>query len=251
MRKRSTEFLYGIHPVQEAVRAGRRKIVRVYTLQASRSRRIASLLIRVKQAGVSIKAIPSADIETLAQTDRHQGVCAEVEPYPLVNLETLYSTLPEGRKGRLLLLDSIVDPQNLGALIRTACCAGVDGIVITKDRAAAPTPTVSKASAGALEHVRMARITNMTNTIKQLQKHGYWVFGLSGEGQQSIYAGDFSGPVALVIGSEAKGLRPLVKRSCDQLLFIPQADTIDSLNASVAGGIAIYEIYRQHMAGAG
>ena len=248
MRKRSSEFLYGIHPVQEAVKAGRRKIVQVFTLQASRSRRIADLLMRVKQAGVSIKTISSADMEALAQTDRHQGVCAEVGRYPLVSLEALYSTISEDRAGkRLLLLDSIVDPQNLGALIRTACCAAIDGIVITKDRAAAPTPTVSKASAGALEHARLARVTNMTNAIKQLQKEGFWVFGLSGDGQQSIYAGDFSGPVALVIGSEAKGLRPLVKKSCDHLVFIPQADTIDSLNASVAGGIAIYEIYRQQM----
>ena len=249
MRNRPTEFLYGIHPVTEVFRAGRRKIYRVFKTPKARSRRIMDLLMYAKQAGVPVKTGTLTELAALAQTDQHQGVCAEVGLYPVVSLEVFcdeVGAVPTAR--RLLLLDHIVDPQNLGALIRTACCAAVDGIIITKDRTAALTPTVSKASAGALEHIRLARVTNMTNTIKRLQKNGFWVFGLSGDGRQSIYTSDFSGPVALVIGSEAKGLRPLVKKSCDQLMRIPQADTIDSLNASVAGGIAIYEIYRQHLA---
>ncbi len=251
MGNKQSEILYGFHPVREAFRAGRRRIIRYYTIQSQGAKRLNELLAYATNAGVPIQKVSPAKMEALAQTDRHQGVCIDADAYPIVSLQELcdrLASVPTG--GCLLLLDSIVDPHNLGALIRTACCTAVAGIITTKDRSAPPTPAVSKISAGALEHVRLARVTNMTAAIKRLQNCGLWVIGLAGEADLSIYDSDFTGPVALVIGSEAKGIRPLVKKSCDQLVAIPQTGTIDSLNASVAGGVAIYEIYRQQLSNA-
>ena len=248
MSKRSTEILYGVHPVREAFKAGRREIFRLYTTRGQNHGRIAKLLWYADKQRIPVQTVTAGQMAGLAQTDRHQGVCIETGFYPLVGLEELYERVsPVSRRGRLLLLDNVVDPHNLGALIRTACCAAFDGVITTKDRSAPPTPTVSKTSAGALEHIRLARITNMARTIKELQRCGLWVVGLAGEARLAVYEVDLSGPTALVVGSEAKGIRPLVKKTCDRLVAIPQSGTIDSLNASVAGGIAIYEIYRQQL----
>jgi 23S rRNA (guanosine2251-2'-O)-methyltransferase len=145
----------------------------------------------------------------------------------------------------LLLLDNIMDPHNLGALIRTALCVGIDGVIIPKDRSAQPSPTVSKASAGALEHISLSRVTNMVDTIKMLKKNGLWIAGMDKMSTESIFTCDLKGFNAIVIGGEGKGVRPLVKKHCDILLSIPQIGPLDSLNASVAGAVAMYEIFRQ------
>jgi len=136
----------------------------------------------------------------------------------------------------------------LGALLRTALCAGVDGIVIPKDRSALPTPAVSKASAGALEHSSLARVTNMVNTIKHLKEKGLWILGLDRIAEQSVFSSDLKGSIALVVGGEAKGIRPLVKKHCDMLMSIPQSSRINSLNASAAGAVVMYEAFRQRSA---
>ena len=138
-----------------------------------------------------------------------------------------------------------MDPHNLGALVRTALCVGVEGIIIPKDRSVPPTPSVSKASAGAMEHIRLARVTNMVNTIKALKKKGLWIAGMEKTSNTSIFSSDLTGPIAIVIGGEEKGMRLLVKKHCDFLMSIPQTGPVNSLNASVAGAIAMYEVYRQ------
>ena len=143
------------------------------------------------------------------------------------------------------MLDNIQDPQNLGAIIRTALCVGVDGIILPKDRSAQPTPSVSKASAGALEHINLARVTNLVQTIKHCKKSGLWVIGLQKDAGQSIYTGDLTGSIAIVLGGEQKGMRPLVKNNCDFLFSIPQQGPVDSLNASAAAAVAMYESFRQ------
>jgi 23S rRNA (guanosine2251-2'-O)-methyltransferase len=151
----------------------------------------------------------------------------------------------------LLLLDQIVDVQNLGSLIRTALCAGAKGVVITRKRAAHPSPAVSKASAGALEHLPVARVANMTEAIKQLKNTGFWIVGLGGRSGRSLFEVDLTGPLALVIGGEQKGIRPLVRRHCDFLAAIPQQGPLDSLNASAAGAVALFEAVRQRRAARG
>lgn len=164
-----------------------------------------------------------------------------VQPLPLAELADLR---PE-RDSFYLVVDSVTDPQNLGALIRTALCVGVRGVILPRDRACAPTPAVSRASAGALEHVIVHQVINLVAALMHLKEQGVWVTGLAMDGDTTIFDIDFSGPVALVIGSEDRGIRPLVRTHCDHVASIPQLGPLNSLNASVAGGVAMYEVFRQ------
>jgi 23S rRNA (guanosine2251-2'-O)-methyltransferase len=143
------------------------------------------------------------------------------------------------------MLDNILDPQNLGAIIRTALCVGIDGVIMPKDRSAPISPAVSRASAGALEHIRLSRVTNLVQTIKQCKKSGLWIMGLDKGAEQCLYDGDMTGSLAIVLGGEQKGIRPLVKKHCDFLVAIPQLGAVDSLNVSVAAAVAMYEALRQ------
>jgi 23S rRNA (guanosine2251-2'-O)-methyltransferase len=242
------EILYGIHPVTEAIRAGRRKMLTLFLAEKG-SPRLASLTDLAGSAGIPVEKRSAADLNAMAGAGGHQGVAARVGPFPLPDLSapqqvTDLSDL-SGGPPFLLLLDSILDPQNLGALLRTAVCAGVDGVILPKNRSAAPSPAVSKASAGALEHARLFQTTNLVRAMEMLKAAGLWITGLDRSGDRSIYRCDFTGPVALVIGGEEKGIRHLVKQHCDFLATIPQAGPIDSLNASAAGAVALYEAFRQ------
>ena len=238
------EFIYGYHPVREALRAGRRKFRDVYISKTGRSPRFGEIRSLAAAARVSVQQVPEEQIESMAGVPSHQGVCAAAGEYRCTDLNRLL-TKSRTAAPLILLLDQIVDPQNLGALIRTAYCAGLDGVIFTKDRSAGPTPAVSKASAGAMEHISLTRVTNMVTTIKTLKKAGIWVAGLDSWEGHSLYTSDLTGPLAMVIGSEEKGIRSLVKKNCDFLLAVPQTGRIDSLNASVAGGVVMYEAFRQ------
>jgi len=216
------EILYGIHPVAEALKAGRRSFYQIFLVQGKISNRLEKM---------------------------HQGIGAQVDPYPFADFSVILNQAGTGEQDPFfLLLDHVVDTQNLGAVIRTALCAGVNGIVIPKDRSATPTPGVSKTSAGALEHVLLAKVTNVVDAMKQLKEKGVWVVGMDKTADLSVFSSDLSGPVAIVIGGEEKGLRPLVKKHCDYLISIPQSGMVNSLNASVAGAVVMYEIFRQRMA---
>jgi len=241
-----TEILYGIHPVYEALSAGRRRIFEVYLVKEKKSGRFGPIVSLAESRGISLQYIGPADFKALVGPVVHQGVAARVSPYPLSALTTILQ-LDQVRKDRffLLMLDNIVDPQNLGALIRTALCVGVDGVIIPKDNCATPTPAVSRASAGALEHIQLGRVTNLVQTIKLCKDNGLWIIGLQKNAEQSIYNGDLSGSIAIVLGGEQKGIRPLVRKNCDFLLTIPQQGPVDSLNASAAGAVAMYEALRQ------
>ena len=239
-----TETLYGYHPVREALRAGRRELLEICLPNSKSSPRIEELVSLAATAQVPIKRVSMRRIETMACTQFHQGVCALVGPYPWSDLSRLLKKA-KGVYPFILLLDHVVDPHNLGALLRTAFCVGLQGVVITKDRSAQPTPAVSKASAGTMEHISLTRVTNMVSTMTTLKESGLWIAGLDKHKGKSIYASDLTGPMALVIGSEEKGISPLVKKHCDLMVAIPQTGDVDSLNASVAGGVVMYETYRQ------
>jgi len=241
-----TEILYGYHPVREALRAGKRELLEICLPKGKSSHRVEELVSLAVAAQVPVKQVPVRRIETMAGTQFHQGVCALAGPYPWGDLPRLLKTA-KGVDPLILLIDHVVDPHNLGALLRTAFCAGLDGVVITKDRSAQPTPAVSKASAGTMEHIPLTRVTNMVSTMTFLKESGLWIAGLDKHRGKSIYASDLTGPLALVIGSEEKGIRPLVKKHCDLMVAIPQVGDVDSLNASVAGGVVMYEIYRQRV----
>jgi 23S rRNA (guanosine2251-2'-O)-methyltransferase len=241
-----TEILYGIHSTREAVRAGRRTIFKICVSGKKTSKRLYDVVSLAESKNIPVEEVPQSGLKRLLQVENHQGICARVSAYPLVDMSLILGAFGHGmHPPMVLLLDHIVDPQNLGALIRTALCVGTDAVFIPKDRAALPTPTVSRASAGALEHVRMSQVTNMVATIQTMKRLGFWIIGLDREAMDSIYTADFTGPLALVIGGEEKGVRSLVKRHCDTLVSIPQNHTIDSLNASVAGAVAMYEAFRQ------
>jgi len=239
------EILYGIHPVREAVRAARREILEVLLTSGKKGGRLAAIEHQAQKAGLKIRAVSAERLTAVTGDRRHQGVAARVGPLPVLALADMLSGLDAKEAPFLLLLDQVLDPHNLGALLRTALCAGVDGILCTRDRAAGPTPMVSRISAGAMEHVRIALVTNLVAAVKTLQANRFWVAGMDAAGQQSLFKADLSGPLAVIIGGEEKGLRPLVKKQCDFLVTIPQASALNSLNASVAGAVAMYEAYRQ------
>ncbi len=242
------EILSGIHPVHEAIRATRREILEVLLESGKKGGRLGRIEQRALNAGIPVKKLTAEKITALTESRRHQGVAARVSPLPLYQLQDIAVARDKGRAPFLLLLDQVLDPHNLGALVRTALCAGVDGILCPRDRAAGPSPTVSRISAGALEHVRISVITNLASAIKTLKEEHFWVAGMDMAGDQSLFGADFSGPLAIVIGGEEKGMRPLVKKQCDYLVSIPQASSLNSLNASVAGAVVMYEVFRQRAA---
>ena len=226
--------------------AGRRQIHQIYISEKRISQRIRKLIALAESNRMPVRYVSSETIRSILKTDNHQGIGAEVSPYPFVDLNRLLVTFKEDADAPLLLLlDHIVDPQNMGGLIRTASCAGVNGVIIPKDRSASPTPAVSRASAGALEHISITQVTNLVRTIRTLKEKGVWIIGLDQAADNPIFLSDVSGPIALVVGGEEKGIRSLVRQKCDMLVSIPQTGRIDSLNASAAGAVAMYEIFRQ------
>jgi len=240
------ELLYGIHPVTEALRTGRRRFFEIFVVKGRRSERLEQTLALATAAKIPVRELTRSRLQARTNTDENQGIAARVTGYPLVGIsEILDRSCHGGNDPFILLLDSIVDPHNLGALVRTAFCAGIQGIVIPKDRSAGPVPAASKASAGALEHVHLAKVVNVVNTIRELKKKEIWVAGTDPSAEKNLYTCDLTGPLAIVIGGEEKGIRPLVGNHCDFLMSIPQKGALNSLNASVAGAIVLYEAFRQ------
>ncbi len=236
------EILFGVHPIYEALKNRRRVFSEIYIAKDKNSKRLEDIEELAESFRIPVKNISPAQLKSMTGTDQHQGIGAMVSPYPFYDL----SDMPDKSKSPfLLLLDSVADVHNLGALIRTALCAGVSGVIIPKDRAAPPTPAVSKASAGALEHIRLTQVTNLVNTIRELKENGIWIAGTDKESGRSLFEYDLTVPLAIVIGGEEKGIRPLVKKHCDFLISIPQVGPLNSLNASVAGGVLMYEVFRQ------
>lgn len=239
-------ILYGIHPVQEALVANRRRIMRVYVAKSGSSR-ITGIIDRAKTSQIPVQMVSSERLGALAGTNAHQGIGAETEGFPFSDPNHI---LTADSAGMVLVLDGLVDPRNVGALLRTALCVGVAGVFLSKDRSAAITPAVSMASAGALEHIRLCKVTNISRLLSQLKSAGFWVTGLDPSAPSSIFHADLRGSLALVVGSEEKGIRPLVKKGCDFLVSIPQKGRVDSLNVSVAGAVALYEAFRQRQGAA-
>jgi 23S rRNA (guanosine2251-2'-O)-methyltransferase len=240
------EVLFGFHPVMEALTAGRRKVHSLIVDRDTPSERQAGAIQLARDRGVALNRQTPEQIRSACGSDQHQGIAASVSPLPDDTVDAVVAdAAADARIPLLLLLDGIVDPNNLGAIVRTAHCVGADALVVPKDRAAGPTPVVSKVSAGALEHTRLCRVTNVAGTIQWLKKKRFWVAGLAMEGEQSLFEADLKGPLALVIGGEGKGLRRLVREYCDFLISIPLCGRVDSLNASAAAAVVLYEAFRQ------
>jgi 23S rRNA (guanosine2251-2'-O)-methyltransferase len=229
------ETIYGVRPVIEALRGGRRKVLEV--LDATGSAQVAQA---AKSAGVFVQKVSQQRVAELASGAVHQGIVARVSPYPYVELEDLLSTpVP-----LVVVLDGVTDPHNLGAVLRVADAAGASGVVIPKDRAAGVTAAAVKASAGASEHVPVARVTNLRRAVDQMQRGGLWVYAAEVGGTE--YGDlDLTGPIGLVLGSEGRGVRRLVREGCDGAISIPMLGAVGSLNVSVAAAVLLYEARRQ------
>lgn len=241
-----TELLFGFHSAYEALKAGKRDIHQLFISEKRSLNRFEPLLQLAEQKKIPVDFTPPARLEKAGGSANHQGVVARVSGLPVQSAAGISHKLKNKVNGCfLLVLESIEDPHNLGALIRTAVCAGVDMILIPKDRSARPSPTVSRSSAGAMEHANIFMMTNTASTLRRLKEHNVWISGLDGKGDTPLFNADLTGDLALVVGGEHKGVRPVVKKECDFLLAIPNLGKINSLNASVAGSIAMYEALRQ------
>jgi 23S rRNA (guanosine2251-2'-O)-methyltransferase len=239
------EVLYGLHPVEEAIRSGSRQLDHVSVARERRDDRLERLIELCRTAGVRVTLEPRDQLTRLARTDAHQGVLAVVQVRKFLGVEDLLAPKADGEHTFLLALDGIEDPHNLGALLRTADAAGVDGVVLPERRSAPVTATVAKTSAGASEHVRIARVTNLVRALEQMKQRHVWVIGLDERGTPDYTEFDFKIDCVLVLGREGAGLHDLVKKTCDHLLRIPMAGQVSSLNVSVAGAIVMYEAMRQ------
>jgi 23S rRNA (guanosine2251-2'-O)-methyltransferase len=232
--------LSGIHPVAEALRAGR-PLERVLVAQGAGGPRLQTIIDLARQAGVPVRFEPRSSLDRLAGA--HQGVVALGAAKKYADFESLPTA------GLLVVLDGIEDPHNLGAIIRTAHAAGAASVVIPERRAASLTDVVAKAAAGALEHLPVVRVTNVNRTLEDLKKRGYWIYGLDERGAEDYDKIEYATPTVLVLGAEGKGLHEQVRKHCDVLVRIPMAGKISSLNVSVAAGIVLFECRRRRIEG--
>lgn len=234
----------GRNAVLEAFRSGR-PVDKLFVQEGLTNGPIQTILREAKKTGSIINYVSKDRLEEIAGDGSHQGVVAQVASYEYATLEDILKKAKEkGEPPFVIVLDGIEDPHNLGAIIRTACLAGAHGVIISKHRAAGLTSTVAKASAGALNYVPVAKVTNIGRTIEELKKEGLW-FVCADMGGTTMYDLDLKGPIGVVIGNEGDGVSRLVKEKCDLVASIPMKGEIDSLNASVAAGVLMYEIVRQ------
>ena len=241
-----SDIIYGINPVTETLKIGASQIKKIIFNKEKKVKGLNTLIDLAQRGKVPVEYKQKRLLDQISGVKHHQGVLAFVSPYKEVGLdEIIKSWRNSGEKLLLLILDGIQDPQNLGALIRTACACGVHGVITLKDKAAPVTGAVYKASAGAVVHTNIARVINIAAAIGYLKERGVWIVGTSAESKASLYEIDGTLDLALVIGSEGRGIKPLVKKKCDFLVNIPLRGAISSLNASAAGAVALYEIVRQ------
>jgi len=236
-------LICGINPVLEALAAGTRHFDRLLVVKGLRNRRLAEAIRRATRLGVPLRFEMRDTLDRLAGGVPHQGVIAVVSPKPVLSLEEVLETARD--PALLVVLDGVEDPRNLGAVLRTAEAAGADGIVLPERHSAGLSETVGRASAGALEHARVARVGNLVQALRTLKEHGVWVVGFDAAGTERWDSVDFKRGIALVLGGEGRGIRRLVREHCDHLVSIPQFGHVSSLNVSVAAGIALYEVVRQ------
>ncbi len=242
------DITFGIHAVSTLLNRDPARVRRLLVLQGRHDKRLQTLLELAERNGVSVKAVPKAKLDELAQ-GVHQGVVAETAPIKAGNendLEALLETLP--KQALLLVLDGVTDPHNLGACLRTADAAGAHAVIAPKDKSAPLNATAVKVACGAAEVVPYIQVTNLARTLQLMQQYGIWITGTAGEATQDIYEADLTGPMALVMGAEGKGMRRLTREHCDQLIRIPMAGEVSSLNVSVATGVCLFEIVRSRQA---
>ena len=241
--------LEGRNALQEALRAGR-TIDKVFIAEGDTDKGLQRLAAQAKEAGAVVVPVDRRKLDMMSFTHAHQGVItlAAAHEYATID-EILEEAAARGQAPLIVICDELTDPHNLGAIMRSAECAGAHGVIIPKRRSVGLTAVVAKASAGAVEYMKVARVTNINNAIAELKEKGVWVFGTAAEGSIPMYKADLKIPAAIVIGSEGDGMSPLVRKNCDVIVHIPMKGRISSLNASAAASILLYEAVRQRLGG--
>ena len=242
------DYLYGINPIYEAFQSDGRQPLELLVVGGERNDRLNDLVAQAKQRNLKVISHDRRELDRLAGHNHHQGILLKLTPYAYSDLDVLLQCWRDsGKPAFFLLLDGVTDPHNFGAILRTAEVAGCHGVIVAKDRSCPVTSVVEKTAAGALSHIPLCQVTNLARTIDELKSAGVWCYGLAGdEGGQELFSTNLRGPLALVVGSEGKGLRLNVRNHCDGLLAIPMLGQVNSLNASVAAGVALFEAVRQN-----
>ncbi|EGQ9769782.1 23S rRNA (guanosine(2251)-2'-O)-methyltransferase RlmB [Vibrio alginolyticus] len=244
----SNEFIYGIHAVKAVLEREPERFIEAYVLKGRQDDRLMPILNDLQVCGVSIQQMTRKTLDDKARGANHQGIIARVKPAKQLNENDIDDILAKHESPLLLVLDGVTDPHNLGACLRNADAAGAAAIIVPKDRSAPMNATVSKVACGAAEVVPLIRVTNLARTMRTLQEQGIWFVGTAGEATHDIYQAKLTGPLAIVMGAEGDGMRRLTRETCDDLIKIPMAGSVSSLNVSVASGICLFEAVRQRIA---
>ena len=243
------EWLYGIHALTAVLEREPQRILEIYIAKGRDDERLHTLINLARKNGLGIQFCNKKILDDKAQGESHQGVVARAQPAKTLSENDLDEIITHahnmGKAPFLLVLDGVTDPHNLGAVLRSADAAGVDAVIVTKDKSASLNATVRKVACGAADVIPLIQVTNLSRTLAELQEKAIWVVGTAGEATQSVFDCKMDGPIALVMGAEGKGMRRLTRERCDELIKLPMHGTVSSLNVSVATGICLYEILRQ------
>ncbi|ACS98597.1 23S rRNA methyltransferase [Aggregatibacter aphrophilus NJ8700] len=243
-----SETIYGIHAVKAFVTHYPERLIEVLALKGRDDQRLQLLINEIQRLGISVQFLNRQTLDKKAEGEVHQGIIARVHSLPELNEHDLDLLLEQQKAPLLLVLDGVTDPHNLGACLRTADAAGVNAVIVTKDKSAQLNSTARKVACGAAENVPLIRVTNLARTLRELQKrHNVWVVGTAGETTETLYQTKLTGALALVMGAEGEGMRRLTREHCDQLISIPMMGSVSSLNVSVATGVCLFEIVRQRL----
>lgn len=239
------EWLYGLHAMESLLAREPQRIIEIFALKGRDDERLVKVINQARRLGISVQFCQRKALDDKVDGEQHQGVVARAKPGRVHDENDLQNILEKSKQGFFLVLDGVTDPHNLGACLRSADAAGVDALVVPKDKSANLTPTARKVACGAAETVPLIQVTNLARTLRAMQEAGVWIVGTAGEAEQMLYECEFKGPIALVMGAEGKGMRRLTRETCDELVKLPMAGSVSSLNVSVATGICLFEIVRQ------
>ena len=246
-REDAADQIEGRNAVSEALKSGR-TLDKVFVASGDTDRALARLAALAREAGAAVVQVDRRRLDQMSATGAHQGIIALAAAHGYATVEEMLQRAADrGEAPLLILCDELTDPHNLGAILRSAECAGAHGVIIPKRRSVGLTAVVAKTSAGAVSHLPVARVANLPSLLKQLKKEGLWIFGAAADGPVSLYEADLKGPAAIVIGSEGSGMSRLVAETCDVLVRIPMKGKLNSLNASAAAAILLYEAVRQRL----
>ena len=239
------ELIYGLHAMTAVIDREPERLIELFVLKGREDERLAYIINEAKRHDIGIQFCQRKTLDDKCNGEQHQGVVARAKPGKVLDEHDLDNILKNQSSPFLLVLDGVTDPHNLGACLRTADAAGVHAVIVPKDKSATLSPIVRKVACGAAESIPLIQVTNLSRTLKAMQDAGVWIVGTAGEAEQSIYACKLIGPVALVMGAEDKGMRRLTRENCDELIKLPMAGSVSSLNVSVATGVCLYEMVRQ------